>query len=95
MERVAAPENISDGRYDEQAFIDPETGEQIGTLKIDKWTYIIDGQTGTMLHTAWRGSDVRPPSDSAPDVFVIDTARVQPFNYFTVTTRHSQNDARA
>ena len=85
---VTAPEN----RYEEQAFIDPETGEQIGTLKIDKWTYLIDGQTGTMLHTAWRGSEVRPPSDSAPDVFVIDTARVQPFNYFTVTTRHSQND---
>ncbi len=72
--------------------IDPDTHEVIGTMTYDKWDWLIDGQTNTIFHTAWKGAGVKPPSDAAPDVFIIDTAREQPFNYFTITTRHTHND---
>ena len=89
---VTAPENVTEGRYIEETMTDPDTGEVIGTFKTDKWDWLIDGHTNTIFHTAWRGNTVRPPSEAAPDVFIIDTAREQTFNYFTITTRHSQND---
>ena len=94
---VTAPENVNDGRYSEQQLIDPETGKPLegegGVLVTDKWDWLIDGQTSTIFHTAWRAQDgIKPPTPENPDVFIIDTARVQTFNYFTITTRLSQND---
>ncbi len=69
---------------------DEETG-QVTESVTDKWTWLIDGQTGTMFHTAYKGNGVRPPSPTAPDVFVIDTSREQPFNYFSISTRNTAN----
>lgn len=89
---ISAPENIQDGRFYEEEMIDPDKHEVIGTMTYDKWDWLIDGQTNTIFHTAWKGAGVKPPSDAAPDVFIIDTAREQPFNYFTITTRHTHND---
>lgn len=94
---VTAPENIADGRYVKQQLIDPDTGLPLegdnSVLVTDKWDWLIDGQTSTIFHTAWQAKDgIKPPTPENPDVFIIDTAKIQPFNYFTITTRLSQND---
>ena len=87
---VQAPENIVGGRYDEQQQIDPDTGALGGVMVTDKWTYLIDGVAGTNLHTVWQGN-VPKITESNPHVFVIDTSRLQPFNYVSVTTRNNVN----
>ena len=87
---VQAPENIVGGRYDEQQQIDPDTGAAGGVMITDKWTYLIDGVAGTNLHTVWQGN-VPKITESNPHVFVIDTSRLQPFNYVSVTTRNNVN----
>lgn len=80
------------GRYDKQQLVDPDTGKPIegedGVLIVDKWTWLIDGQTGTNLHTVIAGPAI---SAENPHVFVIDTAKMQQFNYFAVTTRNNVN----
>lgn len=69
---ITAPENVNAGRYE---------GEQ------DKWDWLIDGKTSTIFHTAWQPKDgIKPPTAEDPDVFIIDTGKIQPFNYFTITT---------
>lgn len=92
---VAAPENVLGGRYETQSFIDPDPesdtyNQVIGTLEVDKWTYLIDGQTGTNIHTTY-GGGVPQITAQNPHVFVIDTSRRQSFNYFSVTTRNNVN----
>lgn len=87
---VQAPENIAGGRYEEQQQIDNVTGEVGGVMVTDKWTYLIDGVAGTILHTAWQGN-VSKITPANPHVFVVDTSRVQPFNYVSVTTRNNVN----
>lgn len=94
---VSAPENVNDGRYVKQQLIDPDTGKPLegedGVLTTDKWNWLIDGQSNTIFHTAWQAKDgIKPPTPDNPDVFIIDTAKIQPFNYFTITTRLTQND---
>lgn len=89
---IAAPDgdHIHEGRYVKEIMTDEATGEKT-ELITDKWTWLIDGQAGTMLHTAYTGSGVRPPTPEAPDVFIIDTAREQAFNYFSIATRNTAN----
>ncbi len=89
---ITAPDGdrIHEGRYVTEMMKDEETG-QVTEFVTDKWTWLIDGQTGTMFHTAYKGNGVRPPSPTAPDVFVIDTSREQPFNYFSISTRNTAN----
>ena len=96
---IEAPEKIQDGRYYEQQLLDPETGlpvdhetgEALGKFVTDKWTYLIDGQTGTVLHTAYTGGGLWTISPEKPHVFVIDMAKVQPVNFVSVTTRNNAN----
>lgn len=59
------------------------------TIEVDKWSYLIDGDTGTYLHTVYgTGKPQDYVSDTNPFEFVIDTGREQSFNYFTITTRN-------
>ncbi len=88
---IEAPENIADGRYFEQQLIDPDTGKPSGTFTTDKWTYLIDGQTGTNLHTAWTGNNLTTITPERPHIFVIDMAKSQPVNYVNITTRNNVN----
>lgn len=89
---VTAPDgdHIHEGRYLKETMTDETTGETTEFIT-DKWTWLIDGQTGTMLHTAYTGAGVRPPTPEAPDVFIIDTTREQTFNYFSIATRNTAN----
>ena len=87
---VQAPENIVGGRYEEQQQIDPVTGEIGGVMTTDKWTYLIDGMTNTVMHTTY-GGGVPQINGSNPHVFVVDTAKIQQFNYFSITTRNNAN----
>lgn len=89
---ISAPdgEHIHEGRYAKEIMTDEATGEKT-ELITDKWTWLIDGQAGTMLHTAYTGKGVRPPTPEAPDVFIIDTKREQTFNYFSIATRNTAN----
>lgn len=91
---VSAPENIVGGRYETQQLVDPDTGKPLegegGILKTDKWSWLIDGQTGTNLHTTYGGGDPKITPDS-PHVFVVDTSKTQSFNFFSVTTRNNVN----
>lgn len=88
---VKAPENIQDGRFVKEDMFDPDTHQYIGTLTTDKWDWLIDGLSGTMLHTTWHGAGVKPPTAVNPDEFIIDTGNIQQFNYFSITTRNSAN----
>lgn len=89
---VTAPENVNDGRYLKENMIDETTGE-VTVFETDKWDWLIDGQTNTIFHTAWQAKDgIKPPTPENPDVFIFDTAKIQPFNYFSVITRLTQND---
>ncbi len=75
-----------------------EDGNPIGTpareehdVVTDYWDYLIDGETGTNLHTAYQGSGYTPLSEANPHEFIIDTKKVQPINFFKVTTRNHAN----
>ena len=92
-EVLEAPDgnHIQGGRYlEETMVVDPDKGTT-AKFVTDKWTWLIDGQAGTLFHTTWTGAGVRPPTETAPDVFVIDTSSVQTFNYFAITTRNNSN----
>ncbi len=58
-------------------------------IEIDKWSYLIDGDVGTVLHTTYGDKSIPYPTESEPYKFVIDTGKVQQFNYFSVITRTS------
>lgn len=89
---VSAPTNISDGRYIRENMVDETTGD-VTVFETDKWGWLVDGQTNTIFHTAWQAKDgIKPPTAENPDIFIIDTEKIQPFNYFTITTRLTQND---
>ena len=34
-----------------------ETTGEVTKFKVDKWTWLIDGQAGTVLHTTYGGKD--------------------------------------
>ena len=89
---VEAPDgdHIHEGRYKTETMVDEKTGETTEFIT-DKWDWLIDGQTGTLFHTAYTGHGVRPPTETAPDVFIIDTASEQTFNYFTISSRNTAN----
>lgn len=86
---VKAPENIHGGRYLEETMVDEETGE-VSILKTDKWSYLIDGVNGTILHTAY-GGGVPQITETNPHEFVIDTMAVQGFNYVSIVGRNNVN----
>lgn len=86
---IKAPENVLGGRIQKEQMTDETTGE-VTYLETDKWTWLIDGQTGTVLHTTY-GGGVPQITESAPHEFIIDTARQQTFNFFTVVTRNNVN----
>ncbi len=54
------------------------------------WNYLIDGETGTHLHTSYTGN-YTPLSENNPHEFIIDTQKVQSMNFFKVTTRNNAN----
>ena len=89
---VSAPDGnrIHQGRYLTEIMTDEETGEKTEFVT-DKWTWLIDGQTGTLFHTAYTGAGVKAPTEADPDVFIIDTALEQTFNYFSISTRNTAN----
>lgn len=73
-------------------FIKDEHGNYIEILKpyyieVDKWTYLIDGDVGTIFHTEYGTNSIKYPTDAEPYKFVVDTGKIQQFNYFTITTR--------
>lgn len=77
------------GDVDTLEMHDPETGETM-TMEIDKKSYLIDGQNGTIYHTAYRGTSAGV-IDPLPHVFVVDTGDVQGFNFFEIATRNHAN----
>ncbi|MDE6551154.1 MAG: M60 family metallopeptidase [Clostridia bacterium] len=87
---IKAPENIVDGRTHVEVITDLETGLPYDKIETDKWTWLIDGQVGTLLHTTYNRSDPQITANN-PHEFIIDTSRSQSFNYFTVTTRNNSN----
>lgn len=89
---ISAPDgdHIHGGRFVTEMMKDEETGD-VTEFITDKWTWLIDGLTGTLFHTAYTGKGVRPPTPQAPDVFIIDTTREQTFNYFSISTRNTAN----
>lgn len=60
------------------------------TTEIDKWNYLIDGETGTYLHTSYSGK-YTPLSEQNPHEFIIDLKHEQDINFFSVTTRNNVN----
>lgn len=58
--------------------------------EIDRWTYLIDGQAGTNMHTTYGNTDKQITAEN-PHIFILDTQKVQEFNYFSVTTRNNAN----
>lgn len=87
-----------------QYVLPPEAYNPDGTVKpdysgdrteyvryFDLWNYLIDGETGTNLHTPYSGTGYTPLSATNPHEFIIDTKTVQPMNYFAVTTRANAN----
>ncbi len=103
-EVLKAPEFIHGGRIETQIQyvvqvdengneILDENGDPVREafeVEIDKWSYLIDGEAGTYLHTAYTGSYV-PLSEENPHEFIIDTKKIQDLNFFTVTTRNHAN----
>ncbi len=90
---VRAPENIEGGRYAiEQMQIKDDDGNvvEVREMKTDKWSYLVDGSTGTILHTAWRGN-LPKITPEQPHEFVVDTGAVQSFNFISVVTRNNVN----
>ena len=55
-------------------------------IEVDKWTYLIDGDVGTIFHTEYGTNSIKYPTDAEPYKFVVDTGKIQQFNYFTITT---------
>ncbi len=86
---VKAPENIVGGRYQTETMTDETTG-QVTELVTDKWTYLIDGFTSTNMHTTYGGGDKQITPEN-PHEFILDTEKIQTFNYFSVTTRNNVN----
>ncbi len=87
---LKAPEKIHGGRYVKQTMVvDPETGET-SELTVDTWSYLIDGLTGTVLHTEY-GGGIPTITAENPHEFVIDLQREQSINFFSVTTRNNVN----
>lgn len=102
---VSAPLNIQDGRTFTETRVDFVTDDNGNTIRVesqvdvDKWNWLIDEKLDNVFHTTWRvtrpndpNDRIKPPSDADPDVFVIDTNRIQSFNYFTVHTRSNPRD---
>ncbi len=93
---VKAPDNVHGGRIQKETMVDEKTGD-VSILETDKWTWLIDGQAGTFLHTSYDGSynkdypDCEKISPEHPHEFIIDTSKSQQFNYFSVTTRNHAN----
>lgn len=87
---VKAPTNLIGGRTFTEQQIDPDTGEPGGTITVDRWTYLIDGLANTNIHTTY-GGGVPKITPSSPHEFIIDTAKVQSFNFFSITTRNNVN----
>lgn len=101
---LKAPEYIHEGRYDTEVQyvvrVDENGNEVLDAngdpvrdayeINIDKWGYLIDGEEGTYLHTAYSGSYV-PLSENNPHEFIIDTQKVQDINFFKVVTRNHSN----
>ncbi len=89
---VKAPENIVGGRFVTEQQVDPETGKPIegSVITIDKWTYLIDGLDNTNMHTTYGGADKKITPEN-PHEFIVDTASIQNFNYFSVVTRNNVN----
>ncbi len=56
-------------------------------VEIDKWSYLIDSDVSTIMHTTYGDNSIKYPSENDPYSYVIDTGKVQQFNYFSVTTR--------
>ncbi len=71
-------------------FYDEVTGEFIDKREVDRKRYLIDGQTGTIYHTAYNGSKPNPVP-KMPHVFVLDTGVSQGFNFFQINTRNNAN----
>ena len=69
------------------------TGERIEVKNYyNIWNNLIDGQTGTILHTRYQGNPAPAKiTPENPHVFVIDTQSSQQFNYISVTTRNNSN----
>lgn len=101
---IKAPENVHGGRYEKQYQVDenkdsPTYGQtiEIEDARVDKWTWLIDGQAGTYLHTSYGGEynkdypNCEKISPEHPHEFIIDTSKSQQFNYFAVTTRNHAN----
>lgn len=86
---LKAPEKINGGRFLTQTMIDETTGET-SELVVDTWTYLIDGLAGTVLHTAY-GGGIPTITAENPHEFIVDMAREQSINYFSVTTRNNVN----
>lgn len=86
---LKAPTNVVGGQFYEESMTDETTGE-VTNFTVDKWTWLIDGQAGTVLHTTYGGKDPKITPEN-PHEFIIDTARKQFFNFFTVTTRNNVN----
>ncbi len=89
---ISAPagNRIHGGQFVTEIMTDEETGEKTEFVT-DKWTWLIDGLTGTLFHTSYTGAGVKPPSEADPDVFIIDTALEQNFNFFSISTRNTAN----
>ncbi len=71
-------------------FYDEVTGEFIDERIVERKSYLIDGQLGTIYHTAYAGSKPNPVP-KMPHVFVLDTGVSQGFNFFQITTRNNAN----
>lgn len=91
-EIIKAPENIVGGRFYTEQQVDPETGVPIegSVVEYDRWQFLIDGQAGTNMHTTYGGGVPKITAEN-PHEFILDTSRVQTFNYFAVTTRNNVN----
>ncbi len=89
---VQAPENIHEGRFYTEQQVDNTTGLPIegSEVTIDKWSWLIDGQEGTILHTSYKDNPPQITPTNA-QVFIVDTSRVQTFNFFKVITRNTAN----
>lgn len=57
----------------------------------DYWQYLIDGDNGTYMHTAYSGGNLPNISADKPHEFIIDMKQVQAVNFFKVTTRNHFN----
>lgn len=86
---MVAKENAGDLFEDENTtIVDNGTYYTVTSkTKQDKWNYLIDGDTGTILHTTYGKNNIQYCNQMDYE-FIIDTNSVQQFNYFSVTTRN-------